>query len=241
VSLELAQIAAGWPWAASMAVAVSARSLLAGRRRSALNEALHELRRPLQALVLASPSAGRARGGGIESSLQMAAAALERLDREINGEATATVRVPIAAKPLLEAAVARWQRRAALAGGSLRLRWNAAEVTVSGDRCEISQALDNLIVNALEHGGPNVVVAAMAAPGALRVSVTDSGPAASRASRRRGSARPLARLSGRHRHGHGLRVVRRVADAHGGSFRLRCSAAGTEAALDLPLLGGRPA
>jgi signal transduction histidine kinase len=240
VSLELAQLAGGWPVAFPLLAAASARSLLAGRRRTALNEALHELRRPLQALALAAPEAGTAGGAGVEYSLRMAAAALERLEREINGEATAAVRAPFAVEPLLEAAVARWQQRAALRGGSLRLRWAAADASISGDRGEISQALDNLIVNALEHGGPDVVVAALPAPGALRVSVTDSGRTAARASRRSAPARFAARMRGRRRHGHGLRVVRRVAAAHGGAFRLRCSEAGTEAALDLPLLGGDP-
>lgn len=234
VSQELAQLVGGWSVALPLLAAVGARSLLAGRRRTALNEALHELRRPLQALALSSPDAA----GGIESSLQMVAAALERLDREINGEAVTVARAPLAAGPLLEAAVARWQRRAALRGGSLRLRCGVADQIVSGDRGEISQALDNLIVNALEHGGPDVVVAAKRAPGALRLSVTDSGAASNRVSRRGDAAGPLARLTGRRRHGHGLRVVRRIAAAHGGSFRLRCSQAGTEAELDLPLLGG---
>lgn len=238
VSLELAQLVGGWSVALPLLAAVGARSLLAGRRRTALNEALHELRRPLQALALSSPDAAGGRAGGIESSLQMAAAALERLDREINGEAVTVARAPLAAGPLLEAAVARWQRRAALRGGSLRLRCGVADQIVSGDRGEISQALDNLIVNALEHGGPDVVVAARRAPGALRLSVTDSGAASNRVSRRGDAAGLLARLTGRRRHGHGLRVVRRIAAAHGGSFRLRCSQAGTEAELDLPLLGG---
>lgn len=239
--LEPAQLVAGWPWAVTVA-AVGARGLLAGRRRAELNEALHELRRPLQALVLVAPrstGAGRAGGAGIESSVQMAAAALERLDREINGGAAATVRAPLEVGSLLEAAVARWQRRATLGGGSLRLRCALPAVTVCGNRGELSQALDNLIVNAIEHGGPEVVVAAAPEPGGLRLSVTDSG----RVARVRGGGRVrptelLAKAGGRTRHGHGLRVVRRVASAHGGSFRLRHSEAGTEATLRLPMLDG---
>jgi len=48
------------------------------------------------------------------------------------------------------------------------------------------------------------------------------------------------RLAGRRRHGHGLRIVRRVAARHGGSFRLRRSPSGTEACLELPLSGANP-
>jgi signal transduction histidine kinase len=235
MSLELAQLAGGLPVALPLVAVASARSLLAGRRRSALNEAMHELRRPLQALALCAPAASSGEAGGVESSLQMAAAALERLDREINGEAVAAVRVPLSAGPLLEAAVLRWRGRAAQRGGSLRLHGEAVALTVNADRREISQALDNLIVNALEHGGPDVVVAAAPAPGALRLSVTDSGAAASHKARPHLSTEFLARLTGRRRRGHGLRVVRRVAETHGGSFRLRRSEAGTEAVLDLPL------
>lgn len=235
MSLGLAQLAGGWPLALPLLAAASVRALSAGRRRSALNEALHELRRPLQALVLSSPA--MVSTDGIESSLQLAAAALERLDREINGVVPAAARAPLAVAPLLEAAVLRWRPRVAQRGGSLRLRCTAAGLTVDGDRGEISQALDNLIVNALDHGGPDVVVAATPAAGGLRLSVSDNGSATSQRSRPRGSTGLAARLTGRRRHGHGLRVVGRVAEAHGGSFRLRRSASGTEAELDLPLLG----
>jgi signal transduction histidine kinase len=230
----LAQIAAGWPLAASLAAAVGAQGLWAGRRRTALNEAVHELRRPLQALALAVPGAGRAERAGVEWSLQMAAVALERLDREINGEAVAAARAPVLVRPLLESAVGRWRGRATLAGGSLDLEWWGADTVMEGDRCAIAQALDNLIVNAIEHGGPAIVVAARLGEGKLRVSVTDSGRGARPRSRRQGPAELIAWLSGRRRRGHGLRVVRRTAAAHGGDFRLRCSERGSEAVLELP-------
>ncbi len=81
----LAHLFAGWPLAASLAMAVTAQALRAGRRRSALNQAMHELRRPLQAVALAASGPRVAAPAGMESSMQLAAAALERLDREING------------------------------------------------------------------------------------------------------------------------------------------------------------
>jgi hypothetical protein len=67
------------------------------------------------------------------------------------------------------------------------------------------------------------------------VTVRDSGGSA--AARWRGRLRRLDRGT-RRRHGHGLRIVRRAAARHGGSFRLRRSADGGEALLDLPLTGG---
>jgi signal transduction histidine kinase len=138
----------------------------------------------------------------------------------------------------MRSAVGRWRARVALGGGSLELRWRAGEAIVIGDPADLEQAVDNLIVNAIEHGGPAVVVEGRRRAGRLRISVADPGRASRPASRRESPAELIARLSGRRRHGHGLRVVRRTAAAHGGDFRLRCSERGTEAVLELPLLGG---
>ncbi|MBK5220917.1 MAG: HAMP domain-containing histidine kinase [Thermoleophilia bacterium] len=208
------------------------------RRRAALNEAVHELRRPLQALALVE--AGSGESAALEHSVQLAAAALERLDREINGGAPGDARAPLRVRPLLESAVARWRRRADLAGGSLELRWRAGDAVVNGDRCGMLQALDNLVLNAIEHGGSRIVVEATSADAGVRVSVLDFGGSPRARRRRPGPAELAARISGRNRHGHGLRLVRRTATAHGGSFDLRRSATGTEAVLQLPLLAGAP-
>jgi signal transduction histidine kinase len=232
---ELMQLVASWPLGASLAAVAAVRSLQVGRRRTALNEAMHELRRPLQALALTIP-ATQAAPAAIQGSVQMAASALERLEREINGEPSVSARVPVPARSLLEAAVGRWRARAATAGDSLSLRWQAGEPTVEGDRGELGQALDNLIVNAIEHGGPEVVVEARARAGRLRVSVIDrGGPRIETGREGRGGL--VARLTGRRRRGHGLRVVRRVAAGHGGDFWLCCSERETEAVLELPLSG----
>ena len=106
----------------------------------------------------------------------MAATALERLEREINGGRSRPLRAPVLVRPLLEAAVGALAGRGRRsAGGSLELRWRAGEAIVEGDRCELAQALDNLIVNAIEHGGPEIVVEARMRCGRLRVAVVDSG------------------------------------------------------------------
>jgi signal transduction histidine kinase len=232
--IGVVEIFAGWPLAASMAAAVTAQGLRAGRRRTALNEALHELRRPLQALALAGGGGG-AEPGVVASSVELAAVALERLDREVNGGVPGTPLAEVRMRPLVEAAVGRWQARARLGGGSLRLGWWAGEAVVAGERAALAQAIDNLIVNAIEHGGPAVTVEARRQGERLRVVVADSGRAARPASRRETPAEVIARLSGRRRHGHGLAVVRRVAAAHGGRFALRRSDCGSLAMLELPL------
>lgn len=222
-----------WPMAASLALAMTARGVRAGRRRGALNEALHELRRPLQSLVLAVDAGGAPSAVG--GSARLATHALERLEREINGSPAPPRRETFAAQPPAEAAVARWKSRASLGGGSLELRWRAGETLVVAERLELAQALDNLILNAIEHGGPTVIVEASVEAGTLRIAVSDSGRASRPPARRETPAELVARLRGGRRHGHGIPVVRRIAARHGGRFDLRCSPSGSQAVLRLPL------
>jgi signal transduction histidine kinase len=219
-----------------------------GRRRTVLNEHLHEVRRPLQALALMKPPDGRG-GEGVEGPVEMAAAALARLDREINGERGVGTRATVAMRPLLERARRRWRAQAALVGADIAMRWDADEAAVAGDRIELAAALDNLIANALQHGGRRIELAADLLDGRVCLAVVDSGSGAGRrareraasvrgreARRRRETRAPLRRLSGRERHGHGLRLVRRTAARHGGSFALHKGECGTSAVLELPLL-----
>lgn len=236
--IELAQIVVSWPLAATLAVVAAAQSLRAGQRRSALNAALHELRRPLQAIALAStgPSGSPP---VLESSVRLAAAALERLDQEVNGGGLPRPPEEVELRSLLEAAVRRWQARASLSGASLKLNWRAGRTVVVGNRVDLAQLLDNLIVNAIEHGGPEISVSARPHKGRVRIVIADSGRAARPAVRRDAPAEVIARLSGRRKHGHGLRVVRQIAAAHDGRFALRRSDRGSLALLELPVAGDR--
>jgi len=230
----LAQILAAWPFGVSMAAAVAVQGLRNGRRRAALNEALHEVRRPLQVVALAGLP-GEAESNQ-ESPLDLAAAALQRLDREINGGGPTAPPAPVDAEALVRAAVTRWLGRASLCDAALDLRWNAGDAVVSGSRLALAQAIDNLIANAIEHGGPTIVISARRRAGRLRIAVVDSGRAARRRPRHGNPAAVLARLSGRKRRGHGLAVVRRVVAEHGGRFVFERSARGAKAAIELPLV-----
>jgi two-component system, OmpR family, osmolarity sensor histidine kinase EnvZ len=232
MAVELAEVAAGLPLAASFALAGGITTLREGRRRSSLNEAMHELRRPLQVLSLALPARFPS-DDAVGSSLCLVAAALDHLDAEINGTSCAVPLVSLPPRPLLEEAVGRWRPRALRSGGSLRMRWLAGEVRVKANPIELSQAVDNLISNAIEHGGGRVWVEVRRSGRRLAISVCDSGAPPAGAGSPAGDRRRPAR-----RHGHGLRVVRRVARLHGGSFHLRRRQRRTEATLHLPLADG---
>jgi signal transduction histidine kinase len=219
--IPLAEIATGgWPIGLTLAAAIVGDRVRVVRRRAALNRGLHELRRPLQALVLSS---GPAHGPG-SHAVRVALAALDDLDREINGMPRRFSPRPVACRAVVQPAVERWRAIAAAARRSLILRWRAGSAVVMADPDRLAQALDNLLDNALGHGGLRVCVDASVCAGGVRIEVRDSG----RATRRRTGSRDP-------RHGHGLRIVSAVAAEHGGSFEIRQSPDGTVAILELPL------
>jgi signal transduction histidine kinase len=235
LAVELAEVVSGFPAAASFAIASGLTALREGRRRSSLNEAVHELRRPLQVLALSLPADDKT-SGAFDSSLRMAAAAVDRLEHEINGGGAGDRSAQVAMRPLVEAAAERWRGRAARERRSLELRWRAGAPLLVGDGVGLGQAVDNMISNAFEHGRGEVVVEVRERAGILCLLVLDGGRPGPDSDGDREGLRD--RLGGRSRHGHGLRVVRRAAARHGGSFRLRRSPDRTEARLELPLSEG---
>ncbi|HZA89510.1 MAG TPA: ATP-binding protein [Solirubrobacterales bacterium] len=237
---------AGWPLALMVAAILVRERLRDGRRRGALNRALHELRRPLQALALA-PDAGRRNGhpggNGAPGKLELALAALDDLDREINGSEPPVRLRPVPCRPWVEGSLGRWRLAAGSSGSPVELRWRAGSATVLADPRRLAQALDNLIVNAIEHGRPPIRVEAAVAAAHVRIVVRDGGcadadPESLVAPRAFARLRALGRRRrSRGRRGHGLDVVARVAAEHGGRFMVRRGPRGTVAALELPLAG----
>jgi signal transduction histidine kinase len=202
-----------------------------GHRRR-LNQALHELRRPLQALTLledgggpppGSPPAARRRG-----LLELVSSALDDLDRAVNGGEERRATRPFCCRELLLASLERWRPAAAGAGG-FKVYWDAGPALVEGDPVGMAQAFDNLIANALEHGGPPLVITGATVAGKLRVTVANG----------RSRAEDPVTRNGDPRHGHGTAVVSEVASAHHGRFALCRTSGGCVAALELPLADPR--
>ena len=216
MGLPWEMIGAFWPLAATMAVITGAR-MREARRRVRLNRALHELRRPLQALALSGPPAA-----AVPGPLDLALVALDDLDGEVNGSERPIRPRPVACRALVAGAVERWRAPAARAGRSLVLEWRAGAAIVDADPARVAQALDNLIANALEHGGLRVRVEASISATGVRIVVSNV----------EGAANPRRQDP---RRGHGLEVVRKTAAAHGGRFALRADGSTVAAALELPL------
>ena len=81
--------------------------------------------------------------------------------------------------------------------------WNADALSVSADRRRLAQAFGNLLANAVEHGGGEIVVRGRRSEAGLRIEVEDSG----------GGANARA---GRTRRGRGLGIAARALEHAGG-------------------------
>lgn len=220
-------------------IVMAGREVMNAHRRSLANRALHEVRRPLQALALSLP-AGPGRMTPVLPVWQ-AIKALAEVDRQINGGAPDELRPePIACRLMTEACVRRWQSRARMAGGGIELRWVGPEALVTGDPAALSAAIENLIVNAIEHGGPRIAVRCLVVGQRLRLEVSDNGSDERPANRGRTPAEVMARLRGRERHHHGLAVVRTAVKAHKGRFEIKIEHSGSVATIVLPCVTRAP-
>jgi signal transduction histidine kinase len=193
--------------------------------KRALNQALHELRRPLQALVLLEERSGPAAAPPVASRrglLELATGALRDLDGALNGGGPPRPPQRFSSREVVLGCLERWRPIAARRGG-LRVYWDAGPAPVEGDPGRLAQAVDNLIANAVEHGGPPIVLTGARVVGRLRITIANG-------IRRETTDRP-----GDPRRGHGTQIVSDVASSQGGRFALCQTGGGCVAALELPL------
>ncbi len=193
---------AAWLLAAGVLVACRARER---RRIRSLREAVHELRRPLQALAL---GAERTDEDPLVAQLRTA---LADLDDAVAGRRPCARRESFSLAELLEDARRRWVAR----DGSVRVEGAAEAVRLEADRVHLGMAVDNLIANGLEHGRGPVELGARVSDGSLLLEVRNG--------RRRGRRPPKGKGEGPRgladpRRGHGLRIAGRVAAAQAGAL-----------------------
>ena len=240
--------------AVAVVALISAASLLIGsrlsrsRNRVALNRALHELRRPLQAMALLLPELEPASSPGVSSRggfpqpvgpepIRQAIDALRDLDHEVNGRPpTKRKSELLAARLMADACVRRWTAHARLNGSEIELHWIGPDLLVRGSGSALAAALENVILNAIEHGGPSITVRGGEVAGRVRIAVEDSGD---RSARRLLSGRTesdgVGDLAG---HGFGLDIARETIAEHGG--RLDCEFGEERSVVEIFLPVARP-
>ncbi len=187
---------------------------------------VHEIGNPLAAMRLRSenglsaPDPERAR-----AALGAVLGQVGRLEELLGGlrllTRTAEVRPrPVALRPFLEARLEEVRPMAARSGVGLALDpAPAADAAWSFDERSLARALDNLLLNALQHtpAGGRVALGAAVGGGVCAFRVTDTGPGVPPAEVERifepfVTTRPEGV-------GLGLSLVREIAGAHGGSVR----------------------
>jgi signal transduction histidine kinase len=164
--------ALGWATAAALAVAL----VRLRRRLELVARAEHELRGPLTAFALAvdsarSTSAGRRLAVVLDSELERARGALADLVAARRGQTVAVSRERLRMDRLMRSAAAAWEPAARAAGRRVSVRSTAGAAVVRGDRARLSQALGNVMSNAVEHGGGDVSVLARRLRDRVRIEV----------------------------------------------------------------------
>lgn len=226
---------AGWLAAvATGGVAVALQREL-GRRAELVARASHEVRGPVTAARLAIHLVER-RGRvaphvhAIDLELRRATRALDDLDAARAGRRARDRADLVDVRGLVRDAASAWTPMATARGVRLRVAAPPGAPTVRGDRTRLAQACENLLANAIEHGGGTVEVRAQANHGRVRIEVRDEGP---------GLPAPVAELArharaGRGHRGRGLAIAADIAARHGGRLAAAPSPRGARVAIELP-------
>lgn len=238
-------------------------------QRHFIADAAHQLRTPLTALKLHADEAAREtrpeRLGPLIAEVQQAADRAVRLSNQLltlaRAEPGARIQEPRAfdLRQVVFDAASRWVPRALAAGadlgfddalsqGGTRANDRGADLRVLGDPDLLSEAVHNLIDNALAYGGRGTrITVSVQRVDAARVwiRVVDNGPGIPEVDRTRvlqrfhraasASATPADRSSGA---GLGLAIVAEIARAHDGEVRITDGpdGRGTCLIIDLPAL-----
>lgn len=206
--------------------------MTAGLDNDRLAVLVHEVRSPVAALAALAETAADSRGesDAMPTLARLALAACRAIERIVMDVAVASVRVePVDVSALVRDAVAAQGR-----GADVALVVDEG-LSVEGDAVRLRQVVDNLIANALVHGGASeVAVHALRSEGAVHVEVSDAGPGIATehlAGIFDAGVRLDADAPGS---GLGLALSRAIAEAHGGSLTAR-SAPGEGATFTLAL------
>jgi len=192
----------GWVVAAALFVELR-------RRADLVADAAHELRGPLTAISLGIEALGRQpaarqRAEALATEVCRMEMAADDAAAAARGRRAAERPDRLDLEPLVRGSGEAWQPAAGRRGGRVTFDWRASGASVRADRRRLAQAFGNLLANAVEHGGGEIVVRSRPVGGAIRVEVEDRGAVA------RGRAgRPGSR-------GRGLAIATRALEQAGG-------------------------
>ena len=227
----VAVASAGW------IVAVGLMGLLARERRrlELVARAEHELRGPLAAIGLGVEMLGREPGprrapkataAMLEAQLDRVRAGLADLGAARRGRRAVRCAAPVALESVVRATSHGFALLAARAGGTVRVDWRAGSAVVRADRGRLAQALGNVLANAVEHGGGDVLLRGRPVSGGVRIEIEDRGP----------GFHARAQVDGRGRErGRGLSIATHAVEESGGVLSTASRERGATVALELPL------
>jgi len=226
---------AGWALVAALAV----QCARLGRRLDLVARADHELRAPISALALAVEALGRRselrrRAAALDAHLDRLRLGLADLAAARTGRRARPRPTDVTLEPLARAAAEAWRPAARAAGREVIVDWRAGDLEAHADPAWLSQALGNVLGNALEHGSGAIELRGERHCDGLLVSVTDEGPAGTAGGGSERGQRPRLRPAGgqrafgrddpdarrprRRARGRGLRIARDALDHAGGSI-----------------------
>ena len=217
-------VAALGGWSLAIALAFELR-----RRAALLADAAHELSGPITAISLGVEAlrrqpAARRRADALATEVCRLQVAAEDAAASARGRRARSRPEPLVLKRLLADSAEAWRPAAERRGGRVWFDWKADGMSVQADRRRLAQAFGNLLANAVEHGGGEIVVRGRPSAGGLRIEVENAaGEAPARRTRRRGRGR-------------GLEIAARALDGAGGRLTSFDGASGGRVAVaELPV------
>lgn len=213
-----------------------------GRERLAV--LVHEVRSPVAALAAVAEAAGeRDAAPALRAELvRLALAACESIERIVVDIALSSVRLEaLDVRAVVREAVAAFRVRGADVVVELD---DSGPLVVDADAVRLRQALDNLVENALLHGGSSESVRVSVARSGVeaRIAVADAGVGIPRAELQRVFERGVRLDTASRGSGLGLAVTHAVVDALGGSVAVESTeGVGATFTIVLPLAGSQPA
>ena len=253
-SLALASVLAS----GLVSVLLGRRARRLERQLQSLARPLHELRGALSAFELVLSLVDRSRRfqedlhgylDTLQLSAQRAALGVRDIEALRHGDADVLdARSDVEFDTLVLRSARAWSLLAPSYGASLEVEWRAGSVRVVGHAGRLQQALDNLIANALEHGGGRVLVEGELRGRLVRVLVSDGGHGLPghledvlSQNGNRAATLPASKHSVR---GHGISIVSEVIREHHGRLGLGMGRNGPGLVIELPMMegeGGAPA